>query len=323
MQNINNYFLRSQNFNTVSNISSSKGGVKHFKIPGLVVENISKDLADKLLAKSLKPVTKSMTFYIKQDIGDDSIADGSQDKPFKSILRCYNYIRDNFYFSGVIKTLASQAIVIKFLSDYTETENVLEFFGITNDQMITQRYAVEINGEGFDVILNCVINYRSYLIFKNIVFKGSNATADSIIYSIYGRTFVGDSTIKTDNNCTSSVILRASSYGVLIPSTTISFNVKHIPQYFMLCDYLSMITTANMCQFNFENNFKISEAFIKCSRQSLVEFEQSSNFNLNSFSVTGRKYFIDANGFVNTRGRGKDFILGSIEGILQTQGQLV
>ena len=279
-------------------------------------------MGNRLLARVLKPIDEPLTLYVKQDTGNDDTADGTQEKPFKSILRCYNYIRDNFYFSGVTKTNASQAVVIRFLSDYTETENLLEFFGITNDQYATQRYAVEINGYGFNVILNCVLNYRSYLILRNIVLKGSNTTTDPILYSVFGRVFIGDSTIKTDNDCKSSVILRISSYGILNSSRTLNINVKHTAQFFILCDYHSMITTTNMCQFNFENNFKISEAFIKCSRQSLVEFEQSSNFNLNSFSVTGRKYFIDANGFVNTRGRGKDFILGSIAGILQTQGQL-
>lgn len=98
---------------------------------------------------SLKPITENMTFYIKQDTGNDSIANGSQEKPFKTLQACYDYIRNNYYFSN-----KSANCYIEFLSAYTETADTLFFKNIINTNQSINTININSSAKRKDIILH-------------------------------------------------------------------------------------------------------------------------------------------------------------------------
>ena len=203
MQNINKFFP----FNTMSNISTSNGGgVKPFRIPGLVAESISQDLATKLLS-NIPSYEKEPTVYIKQSNTNPN-RDGSQENPFNTVSEAMLYAGK--FYGSYIKQLK-----INFLEDYTDPYQVIT---LTHQPF----HDLYINGENFNVklpslrfyngittITNCIIepkfndNYgiRAYdTCYLNI----NNCTIDCSNLGVQTRNTifkVGDKSVLTTYDC--------------------------------------------------------------------------------------------------------------------------
>ena len=94
-------------------INTVRGGVNPIKINGLVAEQISKDLATKLLDKTYMKNKDNVTINVSAN-GDDSTADGTELKPFADLQRAVSYAYQN------IKT--NTHVIINFLTDFTHSE---------------------------------------------------------------------------------------------------------------------------------------------------------------------------------------------------------
>ena len=277
-----------------------------------MAENISKDLANRLLAKTLKPVTEYTTLYIKQDTGDDSIADGTQERPFKSLLACHNYITSNLG-----NTNSFSRITIKFLSDYTET-NTLITFGSTN---LGLGVGLTIDGEGFNVILCPLITYSCCIDLKNLTIKYSENNNTfrfciDVLYSsivrIYGTVkFVID---VNNTNKGSFVTVMRSLYGAeiaLYDGFIIEFNNDISIANTFFCGVNGSVTLYG--------NIYINNSTITLNQ--IINLISNGRFSIGNYNISGtsniigQKYFLNYKSHLILNGRGNEVInLGSKAG---------
>lgn len=167
-------------------INTVRGGVNPIKINGLVAEQISKDLATKLLNKTYLRQERDLELYVSNQ-GDDSTADGSQDKPFKTFGKCLRYIYNYVCTSYFVR--------VKFLSDYTETEDIIKI------RNINQGGFLEIVGNGHNVTFKHVKLYQTAVTFDGINF---NQTLDDNLFYIADATnayAIGTFTVTLKENC--------------------------------------------------------------------------------------------------------------------------
>lgn len=291
MQNINKFFT----FNTMSNISTSNGwGVKPFRIPGLVAESISQDLADKLLAKNLKILKNNITLYLS-NTGDDSIADGSIDRPFKTIQECLYYIKCNYDTFGVTK------IYIEPLEPYSV--NSLEI------RTGNKRFWNGVNFVGTNNNLNFnngLLIEKSDISFTNCTFSDENSK--KMLITVYGGWvgFSGTNTLNILNPGSSGIY---ANYNSLIDMN--SNLVINAPNNFM---YLSRCVGQSYIYFR--ANRAITLPNNKACTTLFYNYNQGFTECLSNFinSVEGKKYINKCNSVMSVAGKGIDYIPASLAG---------
>lgn len=119
------------------------GGVKPFRIPGLVAESISQDLATKLLS-NIPNYEKEPTVYVKQSNMSPN-RDGSKENPF-------NTVSEAMLYAGKFYGLYIKDLIIKFLEDYNDP---YELITLQHQPF----HSLQIDGEGFNVILPSIKQY--------------------------------------------------------------------------------------------------------------------------------------------------------------------
>ena len=167
-------------------INTARGGVNPIKINGLVAEQISKDLATRLLNKTYLRQERDLVLYVSNQ-GDNSTADGSQDKPFKTLSKCLRYILNYVCTNYFIK--------INFLTDYIETEDVIKIRAINMGGFL------EIISNGHNVVLNHIKIYQGFVTFKGINFK--QTYDDNLLYCADSSVvyFTDTFTVTLKDNC--------------------------------------------------------------------------------------------------------------------------
>lgn len=261
---------------------------------------------------TLKPVKEHITLYIKQDTGDDSIANGTQERPFKSLLACHNYITSNLG-----NTSNYSRISIKFLSNYTET-NTLITFGSTN---LGLGVGLTIDGEGFNVILCPLQTYSCSLNLKNLTIKYTETNNTfryciDVLYSsvvrIYGTVkFVID--VNNTNKGSFVTVIRClySAETALYDGFTIEFNNDISITNIFTCGINGSVTLYGNIYIN-NSTITLNEIMylISSSRFSL------SNYNiLGTSSIIGKKYLLNYKSYMILNNRGDEVIsLGSEAG---------
>lgn len=117
----------------------------------LYAKEVSEDF-NEIPLPSLMPITGTLAVYVSSS-GNDTTADGSQSRPFRTVQACYDYIASNYYF-----TPKANIVYIRFLSDYTEVSNLLTFNKIVNSNSFNLSKALVIDGSGHKVSLNSINN---------------------------------------------------------------------------------------------------------------------------------------------------------------------
>lgn len=146
-------------------INTVRGGVNPIKINGLVAEQISKDLATRLLDKTYLRQSKDLELYISNQ-GNDSTADGTQEKPFKTLSKCLGYI---------FNTVCTNYFVrVNFLTDYTESEDIIQVRAINMGGFL------EIKSSGHNVVLHHIKIYQGFVTFDGINF--TQTLDDNLLY---------------------------------------------------------------------------------------------------------------------------------------------
>lgn len=260
----------------------------------------------------LKPVIGNLTFYIKQDTGNDDIADGSQEKPFKSLLACHEYIRKNYFFCK-----KSAGIFIDFLSDYTELLDIINLNPITNNTISLYNYVCIRNTNPYNVKLtNIFLNTGAHTLFENITFIGNNKSTYPIIDTHTAWCTLRDITFDLINDNYRDA-LKSRYYANLNIYNTTFKNSKNISGSLFICygnsaiNFLEGSTTIT-------DNLTVNN-FMSVASNSFINIHTSVNF---SGSITGKKYLCKQDGKIYTNGRGESILLGTIEGTKETGGEI-
>ena len=190
----------------------------YIKIPGLVAENISQELAEKLQTPSvdLKDYVKishavsGITFYVSEN-GNDSTADGTAEKPFRNLKTALKY-------ANTSKTDETSDFTVKFLSDYTETDSINIFNNLSK---------IVIDGEGHNVVLRNAILSSAWVTFKNLTFNNhADNPYNKIIYAS-GKSYLffrGNNVINADNSDALNTIIECAEKSILNVQGSLTIN---------------------------------------------------------------------------------------------------
>lgn len=280
----------------------------------LYAKEVSEDF-NEIPLPSLMPITDTLIVYVSAN-GNDTTADGSQSRPFRTLQACYDYIRNNYYFAT-----GSNGVYIKFLTDYTETANYLNLYEVLNCSASDPKNSIIIDGIGHNVILNPINNYCGYINLQNITLR-TNANCTFVLQSSYERgILLGD-------NCTINIehddkkIFSLRGYGMIQIGRTVNINLNN--------KNITGLVYAETCA-NFGCNFGGAPTinlvgdgtFTKC----LLFANYASRIIIPNpitatGTITGKKYIINLNSILFLRGKGSGAVPGSIEGELLTGGQI-
>lgn len=182
---------------------------KKFYIPNLVVNELGDGVVKQILDKTFKPIVENKILYVS-NTGNDTTADGSREKPFRTLNAC------NLYAQKYI--IGNYPVIINFLTDYTET---LDRLKLRNNNILNY---YTIDGAGHNVVLKGLNLYQGFFILRNLTFNQTNGNA--IYTSEYAFTFIGNITINNNSSVNNSLIYaNRGSYIAMLKDTTLNLNV--------------------------------------------------------------------------------------------------
>ena len=289
-----------------------------YTIPGLVAESISQKLFDKILSKTLKPIIKNVIFYIKQDTGDDTVADGSKEKPFKSLSKCLDYIKLNYFFAK-----NDCSIVIDFLSDYEEVSLArVCFTHILGASYANSNYIFLKNTLNKNVILGNILIHSGNVNISNVTFK------DKVIGNAYPFIMINNYGLCSLNNVKLDISSLSEDKGYLILTSYLSYlNLNSITllgsQESYAIDYI-FGCYANSCflyngSTNITDTLAVNNGFIYCGDNAETRISKTCSFT-NKNNLIGKRYRIAYSGNITTYAMGEERLPGTQSGIVEYNG---
>ena len=269
-------------------------------------------------SNTLKVINTELIFYIKQDTGNDLTANGSIDKPFKSLNACYDYIRDNYFFG-------TRNAIIKFLSNYTDTtDTVIVFRNFLNSNIASIYNCLHINGEGFNVNLPPIQASGVVIRLYNLnIFNTTNSYMLQSTSPQSGIIFDKNVVININNLNSSGYILMATFNGQISLISDLTINISNTSKINgILRSDLKGYFTANLTgapKIILNGDVTFSGACIIADNLSFIRlhgFEHNGN-------ITGPRYYVANNSVIETNKAGSDLFAGSLEGITKTGGQYI
>lgn len=264
------------------------------KIPNLVAENLSQDLANKFWKKINNP---SNIFYIS-NTGNDATADGSEMRPFQTLQSAVSYYNDNF------KTRNNQGTSFQFLSDYS---------GDSDFSFTYQENDVSIKGNGFNVNLTSQFEINN----TGLRLSDINITQPNNKSILIGTSH---SSVRVDN-CTFTVNTDAANLPFLFErfsallfgeGNTINAGTNEDQSNLILIRRQSLLLMYSDCTIN--------DTATASHNKTPFYLQQRSAFVLLSGNINGAwhgpKYNLDGDSCIITLGRGEDVLLGEKAGII-------
>ena len=278
------------------------------QIKDLVATDISRSLFEKIQRGiALQPYRE---LHISAN-GNDATADGTQEKPFKTLPKLLEYL--NVLYSN---STSAKNIGIRFLTDFTYTEHLVLHY--------MTRWYILFNGNGKDVTLGSASIRRSNIRFNDVNFKPQT-------------TFTNASCIDADN------------HSLVVLNNCVFYEPKANVNFYLCCRYNShMLIKGNIYLDFSENNSTVKDAFIAVYASSCTfndgniglrsnittqkfvsttrygEFmmDASGKINSNGFTANCKKYCASKYSTINLNGRGDSILLGNQEGVLEQDGKV-
>lgn len=281
-----------------------------YKIPGLVAESISQELFDRINDVTSPNIIKNtITLYVGNN-GNDETNDGTQKKPFRTIAKCIEYVRTKLYLSSLYTNNVIY-VYIKFTTDYEQDRLV-----IANDN---NHYYID--GTGFNVnIKNYIRSSYSNFTIRNITVDCDNNNIDTVFTSLGKGYLITENCIININKPTTALNSifsnRYTSYlslnKITINGNNNAINLQNIINTYQNSHtYLSNNITVINCSLSKHKN-----GVIGIFDNGYVYIATSTNFL--GENITGKKYYIDGNGTIETNGRGESiFTLGTEDGVIE------
>ena len=230
-------------------------------------------------------------FYISNQ-GDDSIADGTEIKPFKTLETCIKYLQDNIY--------TNYDVNINFATDYTEeTKN----FSIKN--VGTRGYLI-LNGNNHNVIFKGGLSlYLDKFHIKNINFDFGSEVKNPTLY-LTENSYGYAENITINNNNASYVNVNTQRGATLILRQKISFTGNNTESLFA-AERSSKIIFESSSDTVVDINGSFNAVF-NVFNNSMINVRNDVKFTGNG---VGKKYNLGYCSCLNLMGRGDSIITAS------------
>ena len=276
-----------------------------FYIPNLVVNELGNGVVNQILDKTFKPIVENKTLYVSNN-GDDSTADGSVEKPFKTLWACIVYAYKNL--------VSNFQIRIMFLTDYTET-NVKSIKLRTH---ISSSY-FEINGVGHNVSLPSFRLYQGCFTIRNVTITNNTESTYPIYATEQATVFIGNLKINIDPSITTGKVIYANRAAFIACLQNTSINVKTHTNY--TGDYFTANNAGRLTLTDL-NNITISDEGIKgtlyASRLCSLVTVAPRTFNCPKNREEAKAYYCHEKSHISFFGRGSDLAIGGIKDIDET-----
>lgn len=254
--------------------------------------------------------------------GDDATADGSESKPFRTVINAHRYIRRN-----IILANESKFVAIKFLTDYTETKSIIRFYPTLGQGKASANNLIYIDGQGHNVTLHGIQAYSTCISFNNVNFVFDDNYYDSGneigCQSRYGgQIYLDNNNTITINftKATDRFSLFYSVSGQIALNSPLPIIINAISLYALLFLEQHSVFTVNVSA---KPLFKISG---KCKFINAAFISSSLSFlNLrytieNTGTFTGKKYYANMLGLISNGGRGDTIPIGDTPGTVENGG---
>lgn len=273
-------------------------------IPGLVAENISQSLADKLKNYIGGGVwlDKSVTYWVSNQ-GNDKTADGSQEKPFATLSGALRYIQRKVF-------NPDYSVSIDFLTDYEEAPTIYHNFerpvgGVDNSLFIIQ------NTLNHNVTISrCIVRGSGALRIKNIAITTQDAPAVTV--DLNGQVSLSGTVTLTRTGLSQPVIQVAHGGCITIISGAVLNFYSSGDNAAITLDTNARFQHRNVSSVGFTVNLKSNfETVFRALNGS--EFHHMWKVNINADEDVGITHKVDLNNssIIYTRNRGYDFIPGA------------
>lgn len=274
------------------------------QIKDLVATDISRSLFEKIQRGIALQPYKDL--YISAQ-GDDATADGTQDKPFKTIPKLLEFIKVKHG-----NSLVKNNIVVKFLSDFTDTRKLTFLY--------TNRWYIIFDANGYNVTLGGAFVRLCNIRFNGITFTPQDDVENRAFEALQASNIFFYNC--TFNPCASPTI----SYFVTRYHSTITFSGDlNLNIGNSVTDDLFSAWVFSILYFegkiNLKQNITCKRIFY-VTRQAEASFIKEVVINNNTFTVNASKYLVNKDSLIDTRGKGKDFLLGNQEGVLEQDGKI-
>lgn len=287
------------------------------------------------LLKSIRvPIwlTANKNFYVNGTTGSDTLDEGlgeSEEKPFKTLQCCINYISDNYNISSFILTI--------FCKNVQESGSyiVLKAYQSTSGR-------ISIYGVGHCRVASFQLSQRAIYDIHNFTVDGNYAASGNIyrIRCSYGTINLYNVTIDMSNLYATGRFLDFSTYvqsgGVLvIPSSnredeaiglTIELGDGNTLQNILFALDSGQISFSADITVN--GNVTIALAFAQALRNSMIVVTESAYAYPGrapvvtaTGTVNGKRYQAQLNAVISVRGKGAEYFPGTEPGVTNTGGQ--
>lgn len=297
-------------------------------------EAFSTDLINELLTQLRLPkwLTANTTFYIRADGNDNN--DGSADtaaKAFRTAQACLNYISSNYNlgnYSITIQIGAGEGFGGVVLPKYSASTGTITIIGAGKDST----KLVNSNGAG----VSAVASAGTYFL-RNLRIEGTKPSTGAS-----GAVYIAVSGVRVDlRNC--SVLERITitnpagqvcGIGALNGGSVYIQAVEAAPNETVDITMVREVTTTASIYLLWADSggqIRIAASGVYTGdvaytaiAQNLAVIQRGVNYTGQvvalSGTMTGRRYFVESNAIINTRGMGADFFPGSIAGSTPSSG---
>lgn len=261
----------------------------------------------------LKRLTANLSIYVNGTTGDDATADGTQERPFKTIGAALLYVANNFHLSTYNVTIRVAA------GTYPQAINLPLYMTTTGSISI-------IGNSVTDTIINCTsinaqraitLDFPSTYTIDN--FQVLSSEAPSVSYSTGigcsdGTLILGNMSVAAQGTTNSIGLWAAGGRMILGNGTTASSKAISIAMKYVGAAALNIQGGSRVSQTcNMTMSGTVNIASIQCTDGSA--FDRSSTMLPNvSGTIAGRRYAVWTNAIINTYGGGANYFPGNSAG---------
>ena len=282
-------------------------------IPGLVAENISQPLADKIknyIGGGIKVLNDIETLWISSAGSDSEDSDGSKEKPFKTLAYTLSYFNHKVYANGY-------QVNIAFLTDYTDAPTAKNLIYAENCGTNSLLYIY--NPQGKEVTLAETWIHSGFVCLRDVNIIARNNPA---LVALNNAEVVLRGTFNITVN-TNTVALWAQRGGTIYFANTTVLNINRSDASKYPCLRAELggkfsriaVSDGAPAQINVTGDWN---AFVEIKATSAFDIANLVKVTWNSGS--GKRFILYAGGVIDTYHSGAEWFPGTEAGTIEEGG---
>ena len=242
------------------------------------------------MSKTYLKVNTDITLYIS-NTGNDNTADGTENKPFKTLKKCLNKLKESI--------ITNCIVTIKFLSDYEET---LTSMDIRNNNVGSY---FTINGNGHNVTLCTIRLFQGFFIVQNLNVKETDVNSANVYVSENAYVFFRNANVKSGLLFNSNHAILSNRNATIIIDGTCNIDINKTNGYAVGA------MKGGKVIFDVDTSALTVNGTAKSLFYAIHGGAIHAILGTVAGSFTGQKYILSLGSLLNLNGRGTGILVGS------------